>query len=66
MCPEEKNGSSWDCCLDITQSFSKNVLSLGQQTFIKCLLCDRHCVTHFKYREQGTHHLSLELEEAGM
>lgn len=43
MCPgEEKNGSSWN----VTQSFSKNVLSLGQQTFIKGLLCDRHCAPH--------------------
>lgn len=50
MCPEEKNGSSWNCCLDVTQSFSKNVLSSSQQTFIKCPLCDRHCVTHSKYR----------------
>lgn len=45
MCPGEKNGSSRTCCLDVTQSFSKNVLSLGQHTFIKSLLCDRHYVT---------------------
>lgn len=41
----EKYGSSWN----VTQSFSKNVLSLGQQTFIKGLPCDRHCAPHSEY-----------------
>lgn len=45
MCPGEKNGSSWTCRLNVIQSFSKNVLSLGQHTFIKSLLYDRHYVT---------------------
>ena len=45
MCPGEKNGSSWTCRLSVIQSFSKNVLSLGQHTFIKSLLCDSHYVT---------------------
>lgn len=50
MCPGEKNGSSRICCIDVIQSFSKNVLSWGQHTFIKSLLCDRHYVTSCEYR----------------
>lgn len=50
VCPGEKNGSSWICCLNVIQSFSTNVLSLGQHTFIKCFLCDRHCVTSCEHR----------------
>lgn len=58
MCLGEKNGSSWICRLDVIQSFSKNVLSLGQHTFIKCLLCGqascyvlwaRRCTRHIIY-----------------
>lgn len=50
MRPGEKNGGSWICRLDVIQSLSKNVLSLGQHTFIKCFLCDRHCVTSCEHR----------------
>lgn len=34
-----ENGSSWICCFNVIQSFSKSVLNLGLHAFIKCLLC---------------------------
>lgn len=65
MCPGEKNGSSWICRLDVIQSLSKNVLSLGQHAFIKCFLCDRHCVTFCEHRgAQDTSFILGAYEEA--